>query len=89
MNYIQYNFTVNPIEPGVDILIALLSELEFESFSTTDEGVEAYIQEVVDDELAVKEIKIDGFSLSYNRIEIPKTNWNDEWEKKLPACICR
>lgn len=83
MNYIQYNFTVTPAEPGTDILVALLSELEFESFSTTDTGVEAYVQEELDNELAVKEISIDGFSISYQRLEIPKTNWNEEWEKNF------
>ena len=83
MNYIQYNFTVTPTEPGTDILIALLSELEFESFSATETGVEAYVQEVFDNEQAVKEISIDGFSLLYKRIEIPKTNWNEEWEKNF------
>lgn len=83
MNYIQYNFTVTPTEPGTDILVALLSELEFESFSATDTGVEAYVQEEFDNEQAVKEISIDGFLLSYQRIEIPKTNWNEEWEKNF------
>ncbi len=83
MNYIQYNFTVTPTEPGTDILIALLSELEFESFLATETGVEAYVQEVFDNEQAVKEISIDGFSLLYQRIEIPKINWNEEWEKNF------
>ena len=83
MNYIQYNFTVTPTEPGTDILIALLSELEFESFLATETGVEAYVQEAFDNEQAVKEISIDGFSLLYQRIEIPKTNWNEEWEKNF------
>lgn len=83
MNYIQYTFTVTPAEPGTDILIALLSELEFESFSNTDSGVDAYIQEEFDNEVEVKNISIEGFDISYQRIEIPKTNWNEEWEKNF------
>ena len=83
MNYVQYLFTVNPIEPGSDILIAMLAELEFESFSITDTGFEAYIQASLVDEVLVKEIAFDDFSFSYIRKEIPKVNWNEEWEKNF------
>ncbi len=83
MNYIQYTFTVNPPEPGSDILIAMLAELEFESFSVTDNGFEAYVQSSLEDEVLVKEIAFDDFSFSYIRKEIPKVNWNEEWEKNF------
>ena len=83
MNYVQYLFTVNPIEPGSDILIAMLAELEFESFSITDTGFEAYVQASLEDEVLVKEIAFDDFSFSYIRKEIPKVNWNEEWEKNF------
>lgn len=83
MNYIQYTFTVNPPEPGSDILIATLAELEFESFSVTDTGFEAYVQSLLEDEVLVKEITFDDFSFSYIRKEIPKVNWNEEWEKNF------
>ena len=45
MNYIQYSFTVSPPEPGSDILIALLADLEFESFTQNETGLNAYIQD--------------------------------------------
>jgi ribosomal protein L11 methyltransferase len=83
MNYIQYTFTITPPEPGTDILIAMLADLEFESFSVTETGVEAYIQAPFDNEALVKEISFDDFSISYQRVEIPKTNWNEEWEKNF------
>ncbi len=83
MNYIQYTFTITPPEPGTDILIAALADLEFESFSVTETGVEAYIQEPFDNEALVKDIAYDDFSISYHRVEIPKTNWNEEWEKNF------
>ena len=83
MNYIQYTFTVSPPEPGSDILIAMLAELEFESFSITDTGFEAYVQSSFEDEVLVKEIAFDDFSFSYIRKEIPKVNWNEEWEKNF------
>jgi ribosomal protein L11 methyltransferase len=83
MDYIQYTFTVTPPEPGSDILIALLADLGFESFSTTDTGLEAYIQEEFDNEEDLKTISFDDFSFSFVRTVIPKTNWNEEWEKNF------
>lgn len=83
MDYIQYSFTVSPPEPGSDILIALLADLGFESFTQNDTGFDAYIQDIFDNEEAIKELGFDDFSFSYSRTEIPKTNWNEEWEKNF------
>ena len=83
MNYIQYSFTVTPAEPGSDILIALLADLGFESFTQNEAGLEAYIQEEFDNESSVKELSFEDFSFLYTRTEIPKTNWNEEWEKNF------
>ena len=83
MNYIQYTFTVSPPEPGSDILIALLADLGFESFSTTDTGFEAYIQEEFDNEEDIKVLDFEDFRFSFERTVIPKTNWNEEWEKNF------
>ena len=81
MNYIQYSFTVTPAEPGSDILIALLADLGFESFTQNEAGLEAYIQEEFDNESSVNELSFEDFTFLYTRTEIPKTNWNEEWEK--------
>lgn len=83
MDYIQYSFTITPPEPGSDILIALLADLGFESFTQNETGVDAYIQEEFDNEGLVNELKFDDFSFSYIRTVIPKTNWNEEWEKSF------
>ena len=45
MNYIEFNFQVNPKHPFTDILVAQLADVGFESFCETDSGVQAYIQE--------------------------------------------
>jgi ribosomal protein L11 methyltransferase len=83
MDYIQYSFTVTPAEPGSDILIALLADLGFESFTQNDSGLEAYIQQEFDNESSVKELGFEDFTFLYTRTEIPKTNWNEEWEKNF------
>ncbi len=83
MDYIQYSFTITPAEPGSDILIALLADLGFESFTQNDTGVDAYIQEEFENEDLVKELSFEDFTFSYVRTLIPKTNWNEEWEKNF------
>lgn len=83
MDYIQYSFTVNPPEPGSDILIAHLADLGFESFSQTDTGVDAYIQSELENESDIKDLNFEDFKFSYIRTIIPKTNWNEEWEKNF------
>lgn len=83
MDYIQYTFTVTPTEPGSDILIAMLSDLGFESFSQTDTGVDAYIQSELEKEQDIKDLSFEDFKFSFVRTVIPKTNWNEEWEKNF------
>ena len=83
MDYIQYSFIVTPSEPGSDILIANLSDFGFESFSQTEDGFEGYIQETFDNETLIKELSFDDFNYTYTRTVIPKTNWNEEWEKNF------
>ena len=83
MNYIQYSFIVSPPEPGSDILIALLADIGFESFTQNDFGLDAYIQDELENENLVNDLKFEDFIFSYMRTEIPKTNWNEEWEKNF------
>lgn len=83
MDYIQYTFTVTPTEPGSDILISILADLGFESFTQSDNGFEGYIQLNLDDEQKIKELHFEDFKFSYSKKEIPKTNWNEEWEKSF------
>jgi len=84
--YISYQFKVNPLEPGVEILIAELGELPFESFEETEDGVHAYIQEhlVYDNMLdEVYILKNDEFQIDYVTKAIEQVNWNEEWEKNF------
>ena len=42
--YIEYHFTMFPLQPTSEILVAQLGELGFESFTETETGLKAYIQ---------------------------------------------
>ena len=58
MNYYEVNFNYeSAIEPSVvsDILAAELGEIGFESFTETDEGLQAYIQDKLYSEIALKD----------------------------------
>ena len=92
--YIGYNFTVKPLQPGVDILIAELGEAGFESFVETEEGLSAYIQkgdwreDILEDiQILSRRVGTNEFEISYTFEEIEQTNWNEEWEKNFNPII--
>ena len=88
--YIAFNFTVNPIQPATEILIAELGFAGFESFVETDAGVTAYIQKEAYSETILNDIQIlksDEFEISYTSEEIEQVNWNAEWEKNFNPIV--
>jgi Ribosomal protein L11 methylase len=81
-----YHFSVEPKEPGTEILIAELGETAFESFIETEGGLSAYVQKEFWNENILDGIQIfgsDEFSISYTFEEIDQVNWNEEWEKNF------
>lgn len=86
MNYIGYTFTIKPLQPATEILIAELSEVGFESFEETQTGLEAYIQtkdwneDILTDLYALKS---DEFEITFTYRDIEQINWNAEWEKNF------
>ena len=88
--YIAYHFTINPLEPAREILIAELGYAGFESFVETEEGVTAYIQKKDWQEQILDDIQIlnsSEFVITYNFENIEPTNWNSEWEKNFNPII--
>lgn len=86
MSYIGYHFTVEPLVPGVEILIAELGEKAFESFEETAIGVSAYVQKDLWTEDILEDIFImqsEQFTITYRKEEIEQVNWNEEWEKNF------
>lgn len=85
MIYIEYIFQVTPSVPWNEILIAHLSQIEFESFQENSTGLKAYILKDYDDEGFVKEIlgELEEVQISYERKEVQQVNWNEEWEKNF------
>lgn len=86
MAYIQFTASIQPKQPGADILIAELAELGFESFEETTEGVKAWAQEEELDEAGIKNIYLlqdPEYKVSYTLEKIEDKNWNEEWESNF------
>jgi ribosomal protein L11 methyltransferase len=88
--YIGYYFSVKPLQPGVEILIAELGFAGFESFVETETGVTAYIQKEEWNDRILNHIQVlnsNEFQISYSFDEIEQTNWNEEWEKNFNPIV--
>lgn len=96
--YIEYNFTISPLQPASEILIAQLGLVNFESFVETETGLQAYIQKMDWTENILENVQIlssEEFEISYQKTEIAQVNWNKEWENNFSpievgnTCIVR
>lgn len=84
--YIGYQFTVQPLQPATDILMAELSELGFESFVEQEDGFAAYIQKQDWNEKILEDVyllKQPDFNIKYRMEEIAPENWNQAWESNF------
>ena len=90
MNYIEYDFTVSPLDMGSEILIAELAEVGFDSFVDTPTGIKAYIPKDSWNEHILQDIYLlsnPEFTISYQITEIEQVNWNEEWEKNFSPIV--
>jgi ribosomal protein L11 methyltransferase len=86
LNYLEFTFTLAPVEPVRDILIAELGEIGFESFVETEEGLLAYILSEDWSDKSFKGLFVfqnPEFHISWTINEIEQQNWNAEWEKSF------
>lgn len=87
MNYLAYHFTVDPPQPGSEILTALIADLGFDSFDYADTGFTAYIPEDAASGISLDDLQFTDFSFSYRVEKIAATNWNAEWEKNFEPVL--
>ncbi|MGY6558692.1 MAG: 50S ribosomal protein L11 methyltransferase [Nitritalea sp.] len=82
MEFIGYE--IRCADPFQEILIAELAEVGFDSFMEIEGGIEAYAPaSAVDvaEVAAVFERYQESAALQVTEKRVPKTNWNEEWEK--------
>lgn len=84
--YIEYQFTITPLQPWNDVLIAQLGEAGFESFVETETGVTGYVLKSIDSDSILESVDIlknEMVDIAFAKAEIEPTNWNAEWEKNF------
>ncbi|KEO72090.1 50S ribosomal protein L11 methyltransferase [Anditalea andensis] len=82
MEYLEFKISCK--EEFIEILIAELAEVGFDSFLEKEDGLEAYIQEDQFDRVAFQEVLDKYISMANISVEegrMEKVNWNTEWEK--------
>ena len=87
MRYFEVTCKIRPFsEDAADVLSAMLAEIGFESFSQTEDGLLAYIQQSGWSEDKMQEVVQDfclpGVSISYSKAEAPDEDWNQVWEEE-------
>ena len=88
MKYFEVTFTTSPCNETVnDVVSALAGEIGFESFVEWEKGVQAYIQQSLFDEEALKSMVADfplpDTKIEYTIVEAEDKDWNEEWEKNF------
>lgn len=89
-DYLVIDFKISPVEPGRDILLALLDNLGYDSFEEHSKGLKAYILEPDFDEAALKSLPIfnsEDFQIDYFTEKLETINWNEEWERNYEPVI--
>ena len=88
MKYFEVTFTTSPCNETVnDIVSALAGEIGFESFVEWENGVQAYVQQSLFDEEALKDMvanfPLPDTEIAYEIKEAEDKDWNEEWEKNF------
>lgn len=87
MNYIEYKFKVEPVQPGSEILITFLGDMGFETFENTDSGFIAYIREDLQGDVDLGALIFEDFKYNYTTQKLEQKNWNEEWEKNFEPVV--
>lgn len=86
MDTLELQIKLTPKDPWSDILIAELSELGFDSFVNTEEGLMAYAPASIDLDDVKANSSLNGkfdFKLELTEKIIPYQNWNAKWESEF------
>jgi ribosomal protein L11 methyltransferase len=91
MDYIELDFEIMPKTPAVDIVIAELGEIGFDTFEETDNGVKAYIPLKEYSEEAIHNITYISNNadhiITWQKNIIKAQNWNAVWESSFEPVV--
>ncbi len=85
MDYLIAHFSIKPIDDNArDVLAALLCDVGFETFESTDNGIDAFVQKDIFCKEATDNVAdnffMPGISVDYEIELADNCNWNEEWE---------
>lgn len=89
-SYVQLLFTLEPVQPASEILMAELAQIGFESFVELEHGLEAYIPQTDFKEESLQEVSLlknSEFSIEYTTNTIAPKNWNEVWESDFKPIV--
>jgi ribosomal protein L11 methyltransferase len=92
MDYIEVNFEIDTTSPEMEILIARLSQIGYNSFMESDNNLLAYIPVDSFNESHISNLTIPNefhsqFNYSYKIIK--EQNWNEVWESNYDPVIIK
>ncbi len=89
MKYKVANFKVTGpealIQTARDLIADLTSEIGFEAFEDTDNGIKGYVQRDLFDqgslEYSLSTVPLEGISITYSLEDMEDKDWNEQWEE--------
>ena len=87
MDYYKLEFTEFSVDQ--DVLLAFLSQLDFESFEEQENTLNAYIPKasfLPELEHKLQQLQ-SNFSFVYQKTFLPSQNWNKDWEAKFKSIL--
>jgi ribosomal protein L11 methyltransferase len=90
MEYTEVDIRLKSVNPFADIIVARLNEIDFESYAEDENGVKAYVQTLLLNENAVKEIiseVAELCELTFSISKVKQENWNQQWESNFEPVV--
>lgn len=90
MSNLEFDFKIDPLVPGNDIMATELAGIGFDMFIDTPAGILAYI---VEESYNAEKLNIlikkyePEFKISFSFKKMPDVNWNEEWEKNFEPVL--
>lgn len=89
MKYKVANFKVTGpdalIQTARDLIADLTSEIGFEAFEDTDNGIKGYVQRDLFDQgsldYSLSTVPLEGISITYSLEDMEDKDWNEQWEE--------
>ena len=88
-DYMEVSISIDPFtEENAEILMAMLSDLPYDSFETGEKEVRCYIQQPLYDRMALRAV-LSGlrFATSFEARPVPFQNWNAQWESAFTPIV--